>query len=207
MDSPEEKLQVIEQDLMTISTNAKALTISSQEEVLTASSLAVDIKKRSKRVDEIRKFFADPLSEQVKKINAMFMPAIKKYDEQETYIKRLISNYSMEQEKARRDEESRLQLEHEKLMAKQEKKAEKKGETFYPTIAPTIQEAPKTVKAEKVNTTTIIEWRFEIQDPYEIPREYCVPSEALIRAAVKQGLRVIPGVTIYEDVQVKLKAN
>jgi hypothetical protein len=42
-------------------------------------------------------------------------------------------------------------------------------------------------------------WTFEISDAGQIPREYLVPDEALIRAAVNQGVRDIAGVRIFQE--------
>lgn len=42
------------------------------------------------------------------------------------------------------------------------------------------------------------EWQFAIDDKYEIPTEYLMPDEALIRDAVRKGVRSIPGVKIFE---------
>jgi len=42
-------------------------------------------------------------------------------------------------------------------------------------------------------------WKYEITEPDLIPRNYCEPSAAKINAAVKSGVREIPGVRIYEE--------
>lgn len=41
-------------------------------------------------------------------------------------------------------------------------------------------------------------WEFEIENAALVPRQYCQPSDGLIRAAVKGGERAIPGVRIYQ---------
>jgi hypothetical protein len=38
-----------------------------------------------------------------------------------------------------------------------------------------------------------------------VPREYCCPDEGKIRQAVAAGVRVIPGVKIYEDELVSVR--
>jgi hypothetical protein len=41
-------------------------------------------------------------------------------------------------------------------------------------------------------------WTFEVEDATKLPREYLMPCEAAIRAAVQRGVRDIPGVKIFE---------
>lgn len=43
-------------------------------------------------------------------------------------------------------------------------------------------------------------WKFEIQSPSMVPDTYLMPNEKAIADAVKNGVRTIPGVRIYEDV-------
>lgn len=83
--------------------------------------------------------------------------------------------------------------------ANQANQAETEGEYDFnepvKTSAP-IVEAPKV----KGMTTT---WAFEIMDPVLVPRELCAPNEVLIRQAIKDGSRVIPGVRVYEDTKIR----
>lgn len=49
-------------------------------------------------------------------------------------------------------------------------------------------------------------WEFEIENATLVPREYCVPSESLIRAAVRAGgVRAIPGLRIYQREQTVIR--
>lgn len=204
MENPDQKLEEISKDLTIIEQEADSYTIQSPADVVLASEFLAKVKARAKSIEEIRLFFVKPLKDQAKAIDGMFNPKITILENIESKVKRLVSNYTMEQERARREEERKLQEAHAKEMAKQEKKADKKGEDFTPTIAPIIQQAPQTIKSESVKTTTIIEWKFEVLDPFSVPRDFCTVDESLIRKSVKQGVREIEGVRIYEDAQIKI---
>lgn len=145
-----------------------------------------------------------PLNDQVKAINDRFKTSLRPLEETEAKVKRLISNYTLEQDRLRREKERELQEAHAKEMAKQEKAAEKSGEDFIPSVAPSIAQAAPTIKTESGKTTTVKVWKFEIVDAAQVPREYLEVNESLIRKAVQAGAREIPGVRIYQDVQVKV---
>lgn len=94
-------------------------------------------------------------------------------------------------EKARKEEEAR-------------KKAEENGEEIQamePVAPPTIVVQP-VIQPPKVKGLTVI-WKYEITDPDAIPRTYLAPDLAKINAAVKGGLREIPGVRIFSEQQIK----
>lgn len=46
-------------------------------------------------------------------------------------------------------------------------------------------------------------WLFEIENPDEVPRDYCCPDEKKIRAQIKitEGKTEIPGIRVYRDEQ------
>lgn len=48
-------------------------------------------------------------------------------------------------------------------------------------------------------------WVFEIKDDKQIPREYLQVNETLIRGAINQGVREIPGVRIYQEESISLR--
>lgn len=204
METPDEKLGEIAKDLEVITAEADTYTIQSQNDIAIATDFLVKVKARAKRIEELRQFFVKPLNDQVKAINDRFKAVIKPLEEIEAKVKRSISDYTLEQERLRREEEWKLQELHAKEMAKKEKAAEKAGTEFVPTVAPKIEKSMPSVKTESGKTTTIKVWKFEVTDAAAVPREYLVVDETLIRKAVQAGAREIPGVRIYEDVQVKV---
>lgn len=204
METPDEKLGEIAKDLEVITAEADTYTIQSQNDIAIATEFLVKVKARAKRIEELRQFFVKPLNDQVKAINDRFKSVIKPLEEIEAKVKRSISDYTLEQDRQRREKERELQEAHAKEMAKQEKAADRAGTEFVPTAAPKIEKAMPSVKTESGKTTTIKVWKFEVKDAAAVPREYLVVDETLIRKAVQAGAREMPGVRIYEDVQVKV---
>jgi hypothetical protein len=49
-------------------------------------------------------------------------------------------------------------------------------------------------------------WDFKIIDPAQIPAEFMMVNEKAIRAAVKAGVRNIPGVKIYQREELAVKS-
>lgn len=92
-------------------------------------------------------------------------------------------------EKARKIEADKERLEREKQRKADEEEAEE---------ARKKQEAEDKHKVKAgVRTVT----KFEVTDATAVPREFCVPSDQLIRAAVAEG-REVPGVRVWTEKKV-----
>jgi len=207
METPDDKLGEIAKDIEVIQSEADTYTIQSQQDVAVATEFLVKVKGRAKRIEELRQFFVKPLNDQAKAINERFKASLKPLEEIEAKVKRSISDFTLEQERKRQEEERKLQEQHAKEMAKQEKQAEKTGEDFVPSAAPTIAAPSGPVRSSSGTASTPKVWKFEVVDPTLVPRDYLEVNESLIRKAVNGGTRDIPGVRIYQDVDVRVRAN
>jgi hypothetical protein len=67
-------------------------------------------------------------------------------------------------------------------------------------LAPVMPKQDNVVRtATGVAAHTAKKWKGEIVDPALVPAKYCTPDQKLIDQAVKEGVRNIPGVNIFEE--------
>jgi hypothetical protein len=71
----------------------------------------------------------------------------------------------------------------------------------------TLQQQEKTVETDSAQVTARLVWDFEIVDESKIPREYLMVNEKAIRAAIKAGVRDIPGVRIFQKEELAVKTK
>lgn len=64
-------------------------------------------------------------------------------------------------------------------------------------MAPIVVAPVNGYKTEAIKGTTK-RWTFEVMDVNQMPREYLMVDETAIRNAINQGVRVIPGVNIFQ---------
>lgn len=116
-----------------------------------------------------------------------------------------------------RKEQERLDKIAAKEQAKADKAAEKKGTEAPVIVAPTVVAAvvapvpvvvapviaapPKTVG----NMVGRKVWKFKVTDPAIVPRSYLYVDEQMLRAAVRDGVREIPGVSIYQEEEITIR--
>lgn len=124
--------------------------------------------KKAKIIDELRQEEIRILREQ----EALIIEEMARLKDAEAL--RLYNIGKEKIEKERNKEEEERKIEEEKSISSSMRKIE--NEIFIPVA--------------KVKGTRTV-WKMEILDPLLIPREFCTPSETLLREAIKNGVRKI----------------
>ena len=177
--------------------------IKDQTEYAVATEFISRIQTQVKLMEKERKSWVDPLNEQVKRLNAMFKMRSQPAEELITKIKRAMSDYLIAEERKAREKEA-------KLLAAQEKKNQKAMETGKPInfgATPTVARPTNTVHAEAGRSTGVKKWKWELVDPFQVPREYLMIDERALNLAVLNGAREIAGVRIFEDIDVRVSTT
>lgn len=107
-------------------------------------------------------------------------------------------------EAERRKQQKAIDDANKKLQAELDEEAKKSG-IEAPKVAPIVPPPPSKTVGRGAEGSTSYEkrmWKGEIIELKKVPREYCEPSQRLINEAVKAGIRTIPGVKIFEDIQI-----
>lgn len=211
--TPDTKLADISKAIEPLKVAANKIVIKNDDDVQAATEVLVKTKAYLKRVEENRKFFVDPLTKHVRDINARFKIHSAALESIETYLKRVLGDYALEQEKKRREAEAKLQAQHQK----QVEKAEAKGKPVEYGLTPTVPKAPTITRAESGGSASnSLVWKFELGDIKELvlglmdkPEliKFLSFNEKAIRGAVAEGARDIPGVRIYEDIEVSVRTE
>ncbi len=97
-------------------------------------------------------------------------------------------------ERARMEAQQARERERQRAEAERKRKAQEREAT----------RRQKEIDAQRVKNTARV-WKFEIEAPKYVPRSFCSPDPQLIRQAVKDGRRMIPGVKIWDEVQVRVR--
>lgn len=105
----------------------------------------------------------------------------------------------------------RAKLEAERKAAQEREEAERKAAALFneeppAPIAPVqVKEAARVTSISGVKATASRKWVHRVGDIDQVPRQYLMVNDAAIKAAIAGGVRVIPGVVIYEDVRTAIR--
>lgn len=134
--------------------------------------------KAKKTVEDQRLEFTKPLNESLKAINRFF------------------KNFSEPIEQADRELRDKLTKHRKELEAKQIEAQIKSAENDGPEV-PDLRKKIGGVVVKKV-------WTFKIENIEAIPTQYMAVDQVKIRAAIRSGVREIPGVIILQEDVVSL---
>jgi len=177
----------------TLVVRAEAIEISDDEDMEIAVNLLGGIATAKKKAEKQRKFFTEPLNQQVKRINDLFHSFTNPLLKAERIIKQKVAVYQVEKEKKAQEE-----------MAKALAEAQK-DEEIMPVVIP--DQPQRTVRADTGSATIKKVWTFQVENPALVPEQYKVVDEHRIRAAIASGIREIPGVRIYLEPQVAVRGK
>jgi hypothetical protein len=185
---------------------AEAHVVENDESNVKAVTMAGEAKRLSKKIEEKRKQIIDEPNTFVKSVNGFCKTFMEPLQSIEKVLKQKVGQYQYKQELARKEAEKKAEAERLKLQAKLDKEAKKKG--VEPVqVAPLVLPEEKTVTRTETGSAAHIrkQWKAEVTNEKEVPREFCSPDMKIINQAVKMGVRDIPGVRIFEDVSTVLR--
>ncbi len=201
----ENKVEEISKDIVLIQKESESIVIENDDDFKTATEFISKVAARAKRVDELRKFFVNPLKVHVKDIESKFKPQSEFLLSIVKDVKSQISAYHLKKEKEARDEENRLS----KLREKRDERREEKGLEPVATPTATVARPEATAKTESGTVTTRKVWKYKVVDIDKVPRSYlrCEVIHARAQTDIDRGVRSIDGLEIYEDIQVSVTAK
>lgn len=180
---PVELVKKTESEAGHITKIANTLPVKCAEDETKAYELLKNIKGTLKMIEDKRKEITAPLNASIKTVNEMFKRLAEPFQSADNEVRRKILEFRQaEEEKARKLTEKREAVQEQR---------EAKG-------LPTKAVEPVAAKVAAV-TQTAKRWTFQVIDEKKVPREYLCVDEGAIRQAVRNGVREILGVEIYQE--------
>ena len=184
----DKELEVIQKEVGAVIAYAQSMSITSDKTFETAAQFLSGIAASKKKIEERRKFFVKPLNDQVDRINDLFKGYLRPLNEAREIIDGKLISWNRKKEAERLVEEARIREEAEKLAKKTKV-----------SVQEILESAPVAEVQKTTGTLTITKrWSYEVIDSLVVPKEYLTVDEVKIGKAVREGVREIKGVKIYE---------
>lgn len=186
--------------------NAERINVIDEESNKLAVSFGGEAKKIAKLIEARKKEVTADASDFVKAVNGFCKIFTDKLTGIEGGLKKKISDYSAKVELERRKQEEIARKAAIELQKKIDKDAKKAG-VEAPTVPAPVIPKQETVTRTETGTSAfqVKRWVCTINDPAQVPREFCEPSQKLLNEAVKQGVRTIAGCTIEEKAETRFR--
>jgi len=220
--------QAIAAQAVALGMEVEALRIEGPASLQLADNMLVAIAEKTKEVDKRRRFFVDPLNGHVRAINAFFKKLLGPIENADQVLRRKVLEYRRVQaeriaeERRKAEEQAR---EEERKAREARAAADAAARAGLPKAAEACNahaaeaqraanqsiiqasiaavQAPKTTRpAQGGMVSSRKVWKFDVTEPLKVPREYLSVDTRALGDAVRRGVRLVPGVRIYEDEEV-----
>ncbi len=210
----QDELQIYDPQIEAFKEKAKSIQVKDNATLEQAGELAGQARDMKKKIETARKRFVQDPNNFVKRVNNLAKKYSGAFDEVERDLKKRISAYYAEEERKHREEERRRQEEERKRQETERQAQESDGnqgqeqgqtESAPQELEPQPAGPPRSVQTGSGKMHQKLVWTFEVQDESQVPREYLAVDQKKIRQAVKDGVREIPGVNIYQEHQTAIR--
>lgn len=189
---------------------AARAVVETQEEAGRMTDLLGFVKAQLRKAEDARKALVKPLNDHVKWINDQFKAATEDLRQADEVGRFKLGQYERERARLAREEaERRRKAEEERLLAEAEAlAAQGDAEEADKILEAEIPQAPKAAPTRgDFGATTVSRkvWKFRLVDKMKVPEAYLVLNEPEVRHAIRQGVREIPGLEIYEDTEIAIR--
>lgn len=213
MEKTQEIIQV-ENEIAPVVSAAQALAVTNPGEYLAATNFLVQIAGQKKKVNTTLDPVVKAAHTAHKEAVAMKAQFTGPLEEAERTVKGKISTYQREEDEKRQaeirrqQEEARAKAEEEAmqaaLSAPDPGTASEILDAAIEAPAPRVFVPPTVPAVSGVSTRKV--WQFEVVDTSKVPAEFWILDTPAIGRAVRGGARDIPGVRIYSEDSVSVRA-
>lgn len=205
-----------------ITNKCNNIIVNSKNSLETAKDIAKEGQKIKKMIETKRKEVTAPLLTRKKEIDDYAKKLTRDLDNGVKSLREQILKFELELERQRQEQLRQLELEKKKLEEEKRIKEEaerKLSEQNFDNASivdqPSLESEPvvseleisfkeKELKSDK-STNIRQTWTYEIIDDTQIPRDYLLPDDKKIKAAIALGKRDIPGIKIYQESHLVLR--
>lgn len=199
--TPRRMLEPFRNKALALLADAGKITVTDQDSRVAATKLASSIKKAIKTVEDTRKDYTDPFNEHIKSVIGLAKEVSAPLDEAFRHLTGELNKYAAQVELERRkaEEDARRRAEEEQKRLNAEAKAAGVEAPLVPEVlTANTQSATATVRTESGTSFQRKTWTFSVESLEKVPREYLALNESAVRAAIKNGVRNIDGLKIFE---------
>jgi hypothetical protein len=187
-----------------VAESQKIIVIDEASNVM-AIELGGGAKKLNKTIEDYRKELVQPALDYQRSVNNLCKHYQDRLSTIEWDIKGKCSQYQQRVELERRKAQEAVRKAQEELQRQIAAEAKAANVEPPPIVTPVVPEAPKTVRTEQGSMTFKEVWKFEVTGTLDVPREYLIVDERLIRQAVASGIRQIAGVRIWSEKEASIR--
>ena len=182
---PEKEVEQMRSSSSQLIGQAEGIVVSTETEAEQASLFMAKISQKIKELEDRRTSFTKPINEGLKAINSVYKEISEPLDKAKRIIgDKILAWRRLENEKIAKEEQRRLKIQE----AHQEA-----GHTVNAPVE--LARVPKKVGFAQTRKV----WKWKLESFSQLADDYKMTNDVYINQKVREGVRQIKGLTIYED--------
>jgi hypothetical protein len=200
-----EQLEAFKLVIAAMVQDAQSLDVTDQESNNLAIEKMAVARKKEKEIEASRVKILTPHKEFTDAVNRLSKEVQGPLKDIVNILKTKTTTYITRVELERRKQEELARKTAIELQKKIDAEAAANNVPPPQVVMPVVPEVKTVTRTEHGTAYIHREWKHEIIDANQVPREYLVVDERLLRQAVKNGIRTIPGVNIFEHTETRIR--
>lgn len=205
LDAAKNQLMVFRAGVNAMQREATEITVSDPATEGRCSEMIAQTKALKKDIEAQQEILIAEPQKFVRSVQQFTLPFRKDLDAIEAQLKRKLGDYGFKKEMERRKAEAAAQKAAAEAQRKIDREAKRAGIEPVQLPAPVIPQEAEPVRTETGTTSYVPVWDFEVLDIAAVPAKYLEINAQAVRAAIKAGVREIPGLQIIERMQVRTR--
>lgn len=207
LDAAKNQLMQFRAGVNAMQREATEITVSDPATEGRCSEMIAQTKALKKDIEAQQEILIAEPQKFVRSVQQFTLPFRKDLDAIEAQLKRKLGDYGYRKEMERRKAEASAQAAAAEAQRKIDREAKRAGIEPVQLPAPVIPQEAAAVRTETGTTSYVPVWDFEVLDIAAVPAKYLEINAQAVRAAIKAGLRDIPGLKISERMQIRTKTS
>lgn len=162
-----------------------------------AADLAKFLSESVKTIESERKRITQPLNESLRATNGLFKKLSDPVEAALTLVKGKILRFKLEEQK--RVDEKLAELKAMELAQSQSAEPSRPEAVDAQSLNAVGHEAVTSARGGFGSVSTQKRWTFRVKDKLEVPPVYLLVDEKRVNQAIRDGMRDIPGLEIYQE--------
>ncbi len=209
LDHAKHALMEFRSAIQAMASEVEALEVRDDAAEARAAEMIAQARGLLKQIEDKQRQIIEEPQRFVKAVQNFTLPFRKDLDAIIAKIKRKLEPYAYQKELARREAEKRAREEAERIQREMDRRAKRAGVEPVKIVVPVVPEEKGPVRTESGTTSYVAVWDYEVVEKGKIPERFLAadPTDrAVVMEAIRAGVREIPGLRIFEKMQVRTRA-
>lgn len=205
LDAAKNQLMSFRAGVNAMQREATEITVSDPATEGRCSEMIAQVKSLKKDIEAQQEILIAEPQKFVRSVQQFTLPFRGGLDAIEAQLKRKLGDYGYRKEMERRKAEAAAQAAAAAAQKKIDREAKKAGIEPVQLPTPVIPQETAPVRTESGTTSYVPVWDFEVEDISKVPPKYLVVNDSAVKAAIRAGVREVPGLKISERMQIRTK--